>query len=60
MIAQIRPSVVITMHYFNAETLGRFLSVMEPRYSVVVSETPTVTFSRLNLPFNKVLVLPGG
>ena len=60
VIAQIRPSVVIPMHYFNAETLGRFLGLMEPRYSVVVSETPTVTFSRLNLPFNKVLVLPGG
>jgi len=59
VIDQIRPSVVIPMHYFNATTLERFVRVMGDRYEVVLNETPTVTFSRLDMPYRKILVLPG-
>jgi len=59
VIQQIRPAVIIPMHYFNDTTLGRFLALMKDSYEVVVSDTPTVTFTRLNLPHRRILILPG-
>lgn len=59
VIEQIRPSVIIPMHYFNEHTLGRFLALMKDGYEIKVSDTPTVTYTRLDLPHRQVLVLPG-
>jgi len=59
VIQQIRPAVVIPMHYFNEAILGRFLALMEDSYEVVVSDTPSATFTRLNLPHLRLLILPG-
>ncbi len=60
VIEQIEAPLVIPMHYFNAETLARFLRLIGHRYETVFSEVPVVDLSRLNLPYRKVLVLPGG
>ena len=60
VIAQISPAVVIPMHYFDPETLRRFLTLIQGRYEIVAGRSPTVTFSRLDLPYRKVIVLPGG
>jgi L-ascorbate metabolism protein UlaG (beta-lactamase superfamily) len=60
VIEQIRPPVIIPMHYFGSSTLHRFLGLIEDRYEVVLKEQPTITLSRDNLPYNRVIVLPGG
>ena len=59
VLDQILAPVVIPMHYFSASTLTRFLSLLDGRYEVVVNETPSVILSRFDLPYRKVLVLPG-
>jgi L-ascorbate metabolism protein UlaG (beta-lactamase superfamily) len=60
VIDQIRPALVIPMHYFSAYTLAGFLELMRGRYQVVVKEEPTVVLTRATLPYRQVLVLPGG
>ena len=60
VIEQIRPAVVIPMHYFSAFTLTRFLDLMRERYEVVVKQEPTITLTRATLPYRQVVVLPGG
>jgi L-ascorbate metabolism protein UlaG (beta-lactamase superfamily) len=60
VIEQIRPSVIIPMHYFGSSTLGRFLGLIDDRYEVVPQGQPTITLSRDDLPYNQVIVLPGG
>jgi L-ascorbate metabolism protein UlaG (beta-lactamase superfamily) len=60
VIEQIGAPVVVPMHYFGPSTLTRFLALVESRYGVIVSTAPSVTFSRLNLPHRKVVVLPAG
>jgi L-ascorbate metabolism protein UlaG (beta-lactamase superfamily) len=60
VIEQIRPALVIPMHYFSAYTLSRFLGLVRDRYKVVISEQPTVTLTRASLPYHEILVLPGG
>lgn len=59
VIEQISPSVIIPMHYFAPGNLERFLDLLGPRWEAVHSEQPTVTVSRLTLPWRKVLILPG-
>ena len=59
VIEQIRPRVVIPMHYFDATTLARFLHLLEGSYRVRFQEAPVMTFSRLSLPYAEVIVLPG-
>jgi L-ascorbate metabolism protein UlaG (beta-lactamase superfamily) len=60
VIDQIRPPVVIPMHYFGANTLNGFLQRMDNRYEVRMADSATVTLSRQNLPYQQILVLPGG
>ena len=50
VIEQIRPAVVIPMHYFSVYTLAGFLDLMRERYEVVVKEEPTITLARATLP----------
>ena len=59
VVEQVRPSVVIPMHYFGRSVLEGFLAELSEEWEVVVSETPTVTLARDTLPFRQVLVLPG-
>lgn len=59
VIEQIRPSVVIPMHYFARGVLDRFLAALDDRWAVVEPSVPTVTFSRMDLPDQQVVVLPG-
>jgi L-ascorbate metabolism protein UlaG (beta-lactamase superfamily) len=59
VIEQIRPAVVIPMHYFGQQTLANFLDRVSESYEIVESETPVLTVSRLNLPWAKLIVLPG-
>ncbi|MGQ9371005.1 MBL fold metallo-hydrolase [Azospirillum sp. ST 5-10] len=60
VIDQIRPAVVVPMHWFSEDRLARFLAAMEPDYAVAVRDTPTEVFSRATLPRRTVVVLPGG
>ena len=59
VIRQINAPVVIPMHFVSQGALPLFLPMIERSYSVAVSETPTVAFSRQNLPRGTFLVLPG-
>jgi L-ascorbate metabolism protein UlaG (beta-lactamase superfamily) len=59
VIEQIRPTVVIPMHYFGSRVLGRFLALMEDRWAVDIRKDPVVAFSRASLPQPSVVVLPG-
>lgn len=59
VIEQIRPSVVIPMHYFGRGPLEGFLGALGDGWEVVEAAEASVTFSRLTLPFRKVIVLAG-
>ena len=53
VIEQIRPALVIPMHYFSPFTLARFLALVRERYDVVISETPSVTLARATLLYRQ-------
>lgn len=57
VIAQIRPSVVLPMHYFGTASLNRFLDLMGENWQVVIDEGSTAHFDRLSLPTQQVRVL---
>jgi L-ascorbate metabolism protein UlaG (beta-lactamase superfamily) len=59
VIEQIKPRLVLPMHYFNQGTLERFLAMVGSRYPVRRSDSPTVVVSRVTLPTRETLVLPG-
>jgi len=46
------------MHFFGRHTLERFIGLVSDRYEAVQSDTPTITISRLTLPYRKLIVLP--
>ncbi len=59
VIEQVRPSVVMPMHYFSQSVLARFLALMDERgWEIAVSKDPAAAFSRLTMPMRTVLVLP--
>jgi len=60
VVNQISPSIVIPMHYFSRLGVERFAGLMSGRFETVYSKTPTIVFSRLTLPFRKIVVLAGG
>jgi L-ascorbate metabolism protein UlaG (beta-lactamase superfamily) len=60
VIRQIGASVIIPMHYFSSHGVERFVRLMQGRYEAVYSDTPTIVFSRLRMPYKKLVVLPGG
>ena len=59
VIDQVRPSLVVPMHFFGRSVLEGFLAELSEEWEVVVSERPSVTLSRETLPLRRVLVLPG-
>jgi L-ascorbate metabolism protein UlaG (beta-lactamase superfamily) len=60
VIEQIKPPLVVPMHYFAPSVLERFLARAGDRYPVHVSPTTQVALSRAMLPkTTEILVLPG-
>ena len=59
VIRQINAPVVIPMHYFGSEVLGRFLALMDDDHEVVLKETPEMVLACATLPRRSVIVLPG-
>lgn len=59
VIDQIKPSVIIPMHWFSQSRLAQFLARLEGTYTVRTLGTADVTLSRATLPHRTVLVLPG-
>jgi L-ascorbate metabolism protein UlaG (beta-lactamase superfamily) len=59
VIEQIRPSLVIPMHYFGPHLVARFVALMEERWAIETRDEPVVALSRATLPQKTVLVLPG-
>lgn len=60
VIGQLKPAVIVPMHWFSEQRLARFLDLMRADYSVQVRAEPSATFSRATLPRRTVMVLPGG
>ena len=61
VIEQVKPPLVIPMHYFAPSVLRRFLDQVGGRYPVRLSPDPHVALSRAMLPkATEILVLPGG
>lgn len=63
VIQQIKPPLVIPMHYFNVATLARFLERMKVEYKYIVrtNDIPHVMLSRATIPSGppEIWVLPG-
>ncbi len=60
VIEQIKPPLVVPMHYFATSVLERFLARTGGRYPIHVSPTAQVALSRAMLPkTTEILVLPG-
>lgn len=59
VVEQIKPKVVIPMHFFGEVTLERFAALFATKYPTKRSESPTAIFSRANLPDKQLLILPG-
>jgi len=59
VVEQIKPKVVIPMHFFSEATLEQFVELFKGRYPVKRSDTPTAIFSRAALPERQLLLLPG-
>ena len=61
VIEQIKPRLVLPMHYFQRDVVTRFVDQMRDRYAVRFSEAPTLELSRATLPERPtIVVLPGG
>ncbi len=59
VLAQLRPRLVVPMHYFSGATLGRFLEAASPAFAIERHPASTITISRARLPVRPtVLVLP--
>lgn len=59
VVDQVQPRLVIPMHVFSEQRLAQFLALIEERYPVEWSASPTVLLSRATLPQRGTLVLPG-
>jgi L-ascorbate metabolism protein UlaG (beta-lactamase superfamily) len=60
VLAALKPSVMIPMHFFSSFTLERFVNRIKEKYEVEYSEIPSVVISRAALPPKpKLLVLRG-
>jgi L-ascorbate metabolism protein UlaG (beta-lactamase superfamily) len=60
VLAALKPSLIIPMHFFNEFTLARFLDRARAQWPVQYADVPSVVVSKATLPPQaKVLVLPG-
>lgn len=61
VVEQLHPRVVLPMHYFTPDVLGRFLSQVRDRYAIETRDSPVLEISRATLPDRPtVIALPGG
>jgi len=59
VIDQIKPQLIIPIHYFGPSQLQNFLSRMRDRFPVEHSEEPHIVLSRETLPKKpEILVMP--
>jgi L-ascorbate metabolism protein UlaG (beta-lactamase superfamily) len=60
VLAALKPSLIIPMHFFNPYTLARFLDRARQQWTVEQADIPSLVVSKAALPTSpKVLVLPG-
>ena len=60
VLAALKPSLIIPMHFFNPFTLARFVDRARQQWDVERAEIPSLVVSKTTLPPHpKVLVLPG-
>jgi L-ascorbate metabolism protein UlaG (beta-lactamase superfamily) len=60
VLAALKPSLIIPMHFFNPFTLARFLDRASRQWEIERAEIPSLVVSKTTLPPHpKVLVLPG-
>ena len=60
VIEQIKPKVIVPMHFFGTSTLARFLERIALIHPVKTSEVPSIVLSRQRIPAEpEVVVLPG-
>jgi L-ascorbate metabolism protein UlaG (beta-lactamase superfamily) len=60
VIEQIKPSIILPMHFFSSYNLERFLDRMRPTHGVKFRDTPVIELSRSDLPARpEIIVLPG-
>ena len=58
VLGQLNPRIILPMHYWSQEVLGRFLARMRDRAEIRLAETDSFTVSRATLPAApQVLVL---
>jgi L-ascorbate metabolism protein UlaG (beta-lactamase superfamily) len=57
VIDQIKPKVVIPMHYWGYGSLERFVALFEKNYPVKRADSATVVLSRATLPDKQLLIL---
>jgi L-ascorbate metabolism protein UlaG (beta-lactamase superfamily) len=61
VLDQIRPRLVLPMHYFTRDVVERFVALVRDKYAVQFSDSPTLLLSRASLPRQPtIVVLPGG
>lgn len=60
VLTALKPSLIIPMHFFDQDTLSRFLDRVRGKWDIETSAVPTFVASKSTLPAKtKVLVLPG-
>ena len=59
VLRQLKPRVVLPMHYFSNNTLRRFIAAAEGQFQAVYQREDTAVFQRGNLPAKpQILVVP--
>lgn len=60
VLDQLRPRLVLAMHYWDDRTVRRFAASVSDRYGLRWNPGPTITLTRASLPESpEILVLPG-
>lgn len=59
VIGQLKPRLVIPMHYWHEESVTAFAAMIEERYKTKRLDTRTVTLTRPNLPDREFWILSG-
>jgi L-ascorbate metabolism protein UlaG (beta-lactamase superfamily) len=57
VLEQIRPRLVLPMHYFARDVVKRFVDLVRDRYAVRLSASPTLRLSRATLPERPTIVV---
>ena len=60
VVQQIRPRIVIPMHYFGSHAIARFASLIGEEWALYEEASSRITLSRLNLQKNQLIWLHPG